>query len=38
MKPELQWEIASGLKVSAFDVADASAVRTAWYQAVRGVV
>jgi amidase len=37
MKPELQWEIASGLKVSAFDVADASAVRTAWYQAVRAL-
>jgi len=35
MKPELQWEIESGLKVSAFDIADASAVRTAWYQAVR---
>ena len=35
MKPELRWEIESGLKVSAFDVADASAVRTAWYQAVR---
>jgi amidase len=35
MKPELQWEIESGLKVSAFEVADASAVRTAWYQAVR---
>ena len=35
MKPELRWEIESGLKVTAFDVADASAVRTAWYQAVR---
>jgi amidase len=35
MKPELQWEIESGLKVSAFEIGDASAVRTAWYQAVR---
>ena len=35
MKPEAQWEVESGFKVSAYDVSDASAVRTAWYQAVR---
>jgi amidase len=35
MKPELQWEIENGLKVSAFEVMDANVVRTAWYQAVR---
>jgi amidase len=35
MKPELQWEIESGLKTSALDVAGAFRVRTAWYHAVR---
>ncbi len=35
MKPELQWEIENGLKVGAFEIADANIVRTAWYQAVR---
>ncbi len=35
IKPEAQWEIESGLKVTAYDIADASAVRSAWYQAVR---
>ena len=34
MKPELQWEIESGLKVSALDIAHASRVRTAWYHSV----
>jgi amidase len=34
IKPEAQWEVESGFKVSAYDVSDASAVRTAWYQAV----
>ena len=37
LKPEAQWEIESGLKVSAFEIADASAARTAWYQAVRAM-
>ena len=35
MKPELQWEIENGLKTTAMEVANASRVRTAWYQAVR---
>ena len=35
IKPEARWEIENGLKVSAYDIADASAVRSAWYQAVR---
>jgi amidase len=35
MKPEAIFEIESGLKLTAFDIAAASAVRTAWYQAVR---
>jgi amidase len=35
MKPEAQFEVESGGKLSAYDVFDASAVRTAWYQAVR---
>jgi amidase len=37
MKPELQWEIARGFKISAYDIADASAVRSAWYQAMRAL-
>lgn len=37
LKPEAQWEIENGFKVSAFDIADASAVRTAWYRAVRAM-
>jgi amidase len=35
MKPEAQFEVESGMKVSAFDISDASAARSAWYQAVR---
>jgi amidase len=35
MKPELQWEIENGLRLTAMDVAIASRERTAWYQAVR---
>ena len=35
IKPEAQWEIERGFKVSAYDIADASAVRSAWYQVVR---
>jgi amidase len=35
MKPEAQFEVESGQKLSAFEVYDASATRTAWYQAVR---
>jgi len=34
MKPELQWEIENGLKTTAMEVAIASRVRTACYQAV----
>ena len=35
MKPELVFEVESGLKLSAFDITAASAVRTEWYHAVR---
>jgi amidase len=35
LKPEAIFEIESGLKLTAFDVSAASAVRTEWYQAVR---
>jgi len=35
LKPEARWEVESSLKISASDIADASAVRTQWYQAVR---
>src|SRR5262249_53836149 len=35
LKPEAIFEIESGLKLSAYDITAASAVRTEWYQAVR---
>ncbi len=35
LKPEAIFEVESGLKLSAFDIAAASAVRTDWYHAVR---
>jgi amidase len=35
MKPEALFEVESGLKLSAFDITAASAVRTEWYLAVR---
>ena len=35
MKPEARFEVESGRALTAFDIYDASAVRTAWYQAVR---
>ena len=35
IKPEAQWEIEQGFARSAYDVAKASAVRSAWYQVVR---
>jgi amidase len=35
MKPEAIFEVESGLKLTAFEISAASAVRTAWYQAVR---
>ncbi|GAC1302679.1 MAG: amidase [Steroidobacteraceae bacterium] len=35
LKPEAIFEVESGLKLTAFDISDASAVRSAWYQAVR---
>jgi amidase len=35
MKPEAQFEVESGRKVTAYDLYDADVVRTAWYQAVR---
>src|SRR6185312_15320260 len=35
MKPEAQFEVESAMKLSAFDISDASAGRSAWYQAAR---
>lgn len=35
MKPEARWEVEEGLKLPAFEVSAASAVRSAWFQAVR---
>ena len=35
LKPEAIFEVESGLKLTAFDISAALAVRTAWYQAVR---
>src|ERR1700686_2287471 len=35
LKPEAIFEVESGLKLTAFDISAASAVRTEWYQAVR---
>jgi amidase len=35
MKPEAVWEVESGLKLSAYDITAASAVRSEWYHAVR---
>ena len=35
MKPEAQFEVESGEKLTAYDIYDANVVRTAWYQAVR---
>ncbi len=35
LKPEAQFEVESGKTLSAFEVFDASAARSAWYQAVR---
>jgi amidase len=37
IKPQAQWEVERGFKVSAYDIAEASAVRSAWYQAVRAM-
>jgi amidase len=37
MKPEALFEVESGERISGFEVFDASAVRTAWYQAVRAL-
>jgi amidase len=34
MKPELQWEIENGLRLTAMEVAIASRARTTWYHAV----
>ena len=37
MKPELRWEIERGFAISAYDIADAGAVRSAWYHAMRAM-
>ena len=34
IKPEARWEIEQGLKLTTFDIADASAVRTEWYRSI----
>jgi amidase len=38
MKPEAQWEVENGLRLSAEDVLRASEVRSAWYAAVLGLL
>ncbi|MEA2983087.1 MAG: amidase [Alphaproteobacteria bacterium] len=35
MKPEAQFEVEAGRKLSAYDIYDADVIRTGWYQAVR---
>ncbi len=35
MKPEAQYEVETGMKLSAFALSDAAQTRSAWYQAVR---
>jgi amidase len=35
LKPEVIWEVETGLKLSAYDVTAASVVRSAWYAAAR---
>jgi amidase len=35
MKPEAQWEVGEGYKLSAYDITAASDVRNAWYKEVR---
>ncbi len=37
LKPEILYEVRSGLRITAADVYEASAVRTAWYQALMKV-
>lgn len=37
LKPEAQWEVEQGKRLSAFDIMAASNVRSAWYQVVRGL-
>ncbi|MBX9467854.1 MAG: amidase [Rhizobium sp.] len=37
LKPEILYEVRSGLRINAADVYEASAVRTAWYQALMKV-
>jgi amidase len=37
LKPEAQWEARQGLKLSAFDISRASAVRSAWYRHLVGL-
>jgi amidase len=35
MKPEAQWEVEEGYKLSAYDISAASDIRNAWYKEVR---
>jgi amidase len=35
MKPEVRWEVERGTRLGAYDISDAQAARTTWYQAFR---
>lgn len=37
LKPEMVWEIERGMRLAALQVYDAACVRSAWYQALRGL-
>ncbi|WNJ89049.1 amidase [Bosea sp. 685] len=37
LKPEARWEVEQGLKVSAFEVMQASGLRSRWYQHLQGL-
>jgi amidase len=37
MKPEARWEVERGARITAYDLADAQAERTVWYNVVRGL-
>lgn len=37
LKPEARWEVEQGMRLSAFDLYDASVARSAWYRAVEAL-
>ena len=37
MKPEARWEVEQGMRISAFDLYNASAARSVWYRAVQAL-